>query len=230
MSSYEMITDIYSTKSATAISSVGNCTLDVYRDQFDMRINNFTTRENGYYWCQMSINDTYVQPSHHAFFAAATNCNRYPYLPYFRLANSSERKCARYLNMFPASLSVAVISKIPTSISSVMSVTQQEISVLSTPVTKSSITLLATATTVTGYKISTTVTAVSSMTLATRSTTISLTMTSTQHENLISSERSVITYVAGSLSALVLILGTLVITLSIMYLCKFERRKPSKYP
>lgn len=36
-------------------------------------------------------------------------------------------------------------------------------------------------------------------------------------------------YVTGSLSALVLLLGALVIVLLMMYLCKFRKRKPSKY-
>lgn len=91
---------------------VENCSRDLYRDNFDIRINHFNTSDSGYYWCQMSINNTYVQPSDHAFFCASTNCHDSDFqrLPYFRLAIQGEHTCARYLKVSSESPSMEVVS------------------------------------------------------------------------------------------------------------------------
>ena len=49
-----------------------NCTQgSLYKDMFLLSIPNFTTDKDGYYWCQIVINDTYLQPSQYAWFYAA---------------------------------------------------------------------------------------------------------------------------------------------------------------
>ena len=54
--------------------SLINCSHELYRDTFFLTIPNFTQYKNGYYWCQLSINNTLVQPSHQAQFSAG-NCS-----------------------------------------------------------------------------------------------------------------------------------------------------------
>ena len=232
-STFEILsTDYYDHHSSSTVPveqnlvpPVTNCSLDIYRDTFSITLNSFTGNESGYYWCQMSINNSYVQPSHRAFFYInATNCSDTCY-PYFRPAVSNEPKCA---NTSSVPLPVVITSKSLSLIRTpVFSSKMTIISTTNTLTTKSLTISLAMTATVTQHEKST---AVSSMTLATRLSTAALTMTSTDLEKEISSEvsRPLITYyVAGSLSAVVLILGTLVIVLSIMYLCKFQRRKTS---
>jgi hypothetical protein len=75
------------------LSSVINCSRKVYRDAFALIINNFTRHKNGYYWCQLSINSTSVQPSYSAQFLAG-ECG---ITNYYRLAILSQRKCAQYV-------------------------------------------------------------------------------------------------------------------------------------
>ena len=99
MSSYESITmasqgyRFISITGSVSMNPTGNCSLELYRDSFILITNNFTTNDNGYYWCQFAINTTYAQPSHHAWFYAGTICNPYAY---FRLTSSNELQCAEY--------------------------------------------------------------------------------------------------------------------------------------
>ena len=61
-----------------------NCTQGtLYADTFALIINNFTTDKNGYYWCQILINDSFTLPSQSAWFYAneSTSCIRED--PYF---------------------------------------------------------------------------------------------------------------------------------------------------
>ena len=78
--------------------SVINCSHELYRDTFFLTIPNFTQHKNGYYWCQLSINNTLVQPFHQAHFSAG-NCSIMNQ-PYYRLANLrlNENRCANYLD------------------------------------------------------------------------------------------------------------------------------------
>ena len=52
-----------------------NCTQGIlYADTFGLIIDNFTTDKNGYYWCQILINDSFLNPSQHAgFYAEESN-------------------------------------------------------------------------------------------------------------------------------------------------------------
>ena len=56
----------------------------LYADTFVLIINHFTTDKNGYYWCQILINDSFTQPSQYAWFYADNNaCLREdPYFTY----------------------------------------------------------------------------------------------------------------------------------------------------
>ena len=45
----------------------------LYRDAFILHISNFTSEKNGYYWIQISLNNTVSQPSEYAWFYAADN-------------------------------------------------------------------------------------------------------------------------------------------------------------
>ena len=57
--------------------SVINCSHELYRDRFSLTILRFTQHNNGYYWCQLSINNTLVQPSHHRTHFSVGNCTTY---------------------------------------------------------------------------------------------------------------------------------------------------------
>ena len=111
-SSYEMLPTVtapqeYTIKFFKAIEVslaetelMSNCSLDVYRDKFSLVILNFTSNKNGHYWCQLAINNTYVQRSHHALFYAgepdSTTCSRPPTFQYFTPAVGNQNQCARY--------------------------------------------------------------------------------------------------------------------------------------
>ena len=66
----------------------------LYRDIFLLHIKNFTTDNNGYYWCQVVINSSFLQPSQHAWFYAddSDSCERQPF---FKLAEKAQ--CANIL-------------------------------------------------------------------------------------------------------------------------------------
>ena len=122
MSNYEVIPinsedSYYSIHSVSSQSSVdpallptGNCSFDLYRDIFSLIIDPFTRDRNGYYWCQLAINDTYAQRSHHAFFYTgefnSTVCSLSLAYQYFRLALSSETVCAHYHNAINPSITI----------------------------------------------------------------------------------------------------------------------------
>ena len=64
----------------------------LYATTFNLIINNFTTDKNGYYWCQILINDSFTQPSQYALFYADSNsCLRDD--PYFRYV-PDQAQCA----------------------------------------------------------------------------------------------------------------------------------------
>ena len=151
--------------------SVINCSRAVYRDTFSLAILNFTQNKNGYYWCQISINNTLVQPSYHAQLSVG-ECS-ITNQPYYRLANLNENQCAQYV------------------------ATESDAGLITT------------------YGSSET----SSVSSSTRLSSV------TQQEK--ESDKPII-YVAGSLSALVLVFGALVIVLSILYLCRFRNKETSK--
>ena len=71
-----------------------NCTQGrLYADTFALIINNFTTNKNGYYWCQIFINDSFLNPSQHTWFYAKENTSCTQQDPYFR-AIPDRAQCA----------------------------------------------------------------------------------------------------------------------------------------
>ena len=58
-----------------------------------MTIQNFTTVKDGYYWCQIVANDSYLKPSQYAWFYAADRSSCTQEL-YFVTASESEIQCA----------------------------------------------------------------------------------------------------------------------------------------
>ena len=79
----------------------------LYRDTFFLHIYNFTSYDNGYYWCQIVVNDSVLQPSQHAWFYADDRNSCAQMLSHFKNA-PGDRYCAEYhtneQNMYPTSL------------------------------------------------------------------------------------------------------------------------------
>ena len=81
-----------------------NCSLNIYRDVYSIVIHNFTKEKNGYYWCQLAINNTNTQPSYRAWLYSDQTCDNSIY-PYFRLGSLNEIQCAQYVSKtFPEPL------------------------------------------------------------------------------------------------------------------------------
>ena len=89
----------YATHHSSISIQETNCSLSLYRDVYGIVINNFTSEKNGYYWCQLAVNNTFVQPSHRSWFYAglsnSTACSHN--YPYFRVVRSNEVQCAQYV-------------------------------------------------------------------------------------------------------------------------------------
>ena len=64
-----------------------------------MTIHNFTASDNGYYWCQAMVNDSYLQPSQNAWFYA-DSCTNHAGI-YFRNANEPQCANTTYPTLFP---------------------------------------------------------------------------------------------------------------------------------
>jgi hypothetical protein len=187
--------------------SVINCSHELYIDRFSLTINSFTGQKNGYYWCQLSINDTLVQASHRAQFSVG-ECNIMNF--YYRLAkfNLNENQCALYVATVADAGLTSTYKVSDTSDFSVTSLTESS-------TTSPSVTQQENETNKTFIHV------------ATESDTESSTRLSSVTQQERESDKP-ITYVAGSLSALVLVFGALIIVLTILYLCKFRNREPSK--
>lgn len=189
---------------------VGNCSLDIYEDVSNLIVVNFTRNDNGYYWCQIAINNTRTQRSPHAWFYAGepnATCNLPQNRQYYRTDNINESLCVD-TSIVPSS--TTGISQTPTR------------SQTSSPITKREMTTLT---------VSISETKPPTISIAMTTTTSMPTMRSTQQEIPVEQSRPLVTYyVAGSLSVLILLLGALVVVLSIMYLCKFRKKKTSKSP
>ena len=65
----------------------------LYRNTFVLIIHNFTTDKDGYYWCQIVVNDSYLQPSQYAWFYAADRSSCTQEL-HFITASENEIQCA----------------------------------------------------------------------------------------------------------------------------------------
>ncbi len=89
--------EVVSNRPVNALSVI-NCSRDLYRDTFLLTIHRFNRSKNGYYWYQLSINDTLVQPSRYRTQFHVGECTITDYRNgYYRLANLSEKQCAQYV-------------------------------------------------------------------------------------------------------------------------------------
>ena len=103
----EAITDSQGDYQFYAVNSTRNTSLRVscnigplYRDMFSLIINNFTSEKNGYYWCQIFVNNSGSQPSQYAWFYAADNSSCMRRNSYFVPVNPPN--CAQFhTNGFP---------------------------------------------------------------------------------------------------------------------------------
>ena len=87
--------------------AIGNCTnAPLYRDQFVLTINGFTSDNNGYYWCEIVVNNSISQPSQYAWFYAAdnTSCTQENLRPFQR---AKQPQCAEF---HPATTPSMIIS------------------------------------------------------------------------------------------------------------------------
>ena len=169
---------VVSNRADYSLSVINNCSYEIlFRDSFSLIILDFTRHKNGYYWCQLSINSTSVQPSYRAHFSVG-ECNITDHR-YYRLANLNEIQCAQYVST-ESDAGLTTTQELPGTFS------------------------------------------VTSSTESTRSPSV------TQQKK--ESDKSIIIYVAGSLSALLLIvlLGVLVLAFSFAFYVHHQRKKISK--
>ena len=80
---------VINTQSTSESCNVG----PLYRDIFFLIINNFTSDKNGYYWCQIFVNNSGSQPSQYAWFYA-TDSSSCMQRSYFVYANPPD--CAQF--------------------------------------------------------------------------------------------------------------------------------------
>jgi hypothetical protein len=207
-------------------SSVINCSSELYIDTVSLTILRFTRHKNGYYWCQLSINNTLAQPSYRTHFSVG-ECNNIT-----RLTNLSELQCAQHVatESDAGLITTYVSSGTPSVVSStesptiIPSVTQQE--------RESNKPIIYVAT-----ESSTRLCSVTQQErksdnpltyTATKSDTESLTRSSlvTQQERDLESDKPII-YVTGSFSVLLLIalLGVLALAFSFAFYVNHQRKK-----
>ena len=104
-----------------SLSLMEICSRDLFRDTYSLMITKFTEHENGYYWCELVVDNIFANPSQHVkLYAGEQNSISCPAIhpnQYFRsAASSSEYQCANY-----STLSTLA----PSTMSSVTSVTTQ---------------------------------------------------------------------------------------------------------
>jgi hypothetical protein len=207
---------IVSNRADNALSLI-NCSHVLYRDSFSLIILHFTRHKNGYYWCQLTINNTLAQPSQRSQFFVG-ECNTINL--YYRLANFNlnENQCAKYVAESDAALTTTTYeaSGTPSVVSSTesarsSSVTQQERENVATE----SDTGLTTTNGTPGPGTS----------VANSSTESSSSVTQQERE----SDKTIIR-VAGIFSALLLIalLGVLGLAFSFAFYAHHQRKKTSK--
>ena len=74
-----MLSQEYASNPSTDIGNSINCSAGpLYRDMYTLIIHNFTFDKNGYYWCQIYVDNSFSQPSEYAWFYASDNstCKR----------------------------------------------------------------------------------------------------------------------------------------------------------
>ena len=109
-----------------------NCTHGaLYEDTFTLYINNFTSDKNGYYWCQIFVNGSSLEPSqHYTWFYAddSSSCTQQ-----FYFCEADEAQCANMTYSMPLFPPVMISDPviIPTSTSSSVTITANMTSTIS---------------------------------------------------------------------------------------------------
>ena len=97
------IQDVYQFEQFNTTNLITNftCGKVLYGDRFALLIHNFSHEKDGFYWCQVSVNDTLLQQSPSAWFYA--NHSSMPCEQNYHFQRSSKSKCANASNptMYP---------------------------------------------------------------------------------------------------------------------------------
>ena len=98
--------------SYTPSVTIQDCTIGpLHRDTFILLIYNFTSDNNGYYWCEIVVNGSVSQPSQYAWFYAADS-SLCPLQSHFKQA--SIPACAEFqFNTYPTSITDLVSISTP---------------------------------------------------------------------------------------------------------------------
>ena len=161
---YMLSQDNASNPSLTIGNNINCFAGPLYRDTYILVIHNFTSDKNGYYWCQIYVNNSISQPSQYAWFYAAdsSSCTQQSH---FKVTN--EPQCA-YVHSDTNQVSVQMPQETSTVIVTLTSVTQETTSTSGTiEATSTSVTTKATSTSVTVEATSTSVTVETTSTSAT---------------------------------------------------------------
>ena len=194
-------------RSTSVVSSAvdTNCTHDIlFKDTFFLTIHNFTTDKDGYYWCQIVINDLYLQPSPYAWFYAANRSSCTPEL-HFMTASESEIQCAE--NYAINSYATATTSRYESA--TVIAPSKTNSTPLTNTLATTSVPMLID---LTVYSSSVTSALTSSESVPTMTTVILRKTESVYH-------------VAAAFSMAFILLGSLVIILILLHICKSRRKK-----
>ena len=176
----------------------------LYRNTFVLIIHNFTTDKDGYYWCQIVVNDSYLQPSQYAWFYAAdrSSCTLEFH---FRTASENEIQCAENDTVNSYATAATIRSYESATVIPVYSTRLTN----TLPTTSASIVIDHTA-------YSSSVTNTSALT-SSESVPTTVMMILRMTESVI--------YVAGAFSVVLILLGALVIILILLHVRSRSRRK-----
>ena len=81
-------------RSGSERSNTVNCTTSMYRDSFFLVIHQFNSIKDGYYWCQITINNSYLQPSQGAWYIATSLSADQGYS--IMMVSTTETQCIGY--------------------------------------------------------------------------------------------------------------------------------------
>ena len=216
-SEYMLFQDNASNPSLT-IENINCSAGPLYRDIFILFINNFSSDKNGYYWCQIVVNNSISQPSQYAWFYAANSSSctqqhhfkldREPQCAYF-VHNNQAHATAPEENISHTTTTFSEVTTTITTLKVSSTVTTSEVmSTLTTPEVTSTVTTPEVMSTVTTPEVTSTVTTPE---LATTQITESVTRSNVS--------------ITSILTALVVTLGTLVILMVLFYLYKCQKNK-----
>ena len=140
----------YASNPSMAIQNINCSAGSLYRDTYILVIQNFTSDKNGYYWCQIYVNNSISQPSQYAWFYAAdrSSCTQQSN---FKLTN--EPQCA-YVHSDTNQVLITMPQETSTVITTLTSVTVEATSTsetleMTSKATSTSVTIEATSTSVT---------------------------------------------------------------------------------